>query len=468
MFLSKDKNNILAQQTVKKPHLDELSNDLKVMIEKTLIQFQECSCEEDFDLFLTPLTMLLDIIDNNNDDDNKKNIPEILNYFEELYTFFFNLIETPQQDSDFYQKIIDLIAFITCYVDYSKYCSLISHQFIQNLFDLLANDSKLAKIIIILSNIFVEVDSDSQNFIISQFAILLDNFADDKHIKHKLFRFFYIVCKHSSKQQIEDNSSFILSFINQFISSFGQYNDKIYYSYYYSFFSFGNLIMKGIDVQLFIKPELISIYNKCLHSTLPRVLSGDFFVLNKIIDNTDNYDFTELIDYKQAIEIIFNKIQDEKDSDLKEKVILNGLYFLISSATCCNQIREYLFGLDLFQAIEHLFISSSFRIRSNLSYLYISLIPRNDFENRINLLKSQFFMNYILQLIDSYDNNTQRAILNIVYNTLLYCDSLGNKIYHQFLIENKFTFLVEDISFEDEASNSYVDKILNILQTVQY
>lgn len=141
---------------------------------------------------------------------------------------------------------------------------------------------------------------------------------------------------------------------------------------------------------------------------------------------------------------------------------------MISSATCCNQIREYLFGLDLFQAIEHLFISSSFRIRSNLSYLYISLIPRNDFENRINLLKSQFFMNYILQLIDSYDNNTQRAILNIVYNTLLYCDSLGNKIYHQFLIENKFTFLVEDISFEDEASNSYVDKILNILQTVQY
>lgn len=467
MFIHDDENIILSNSIKKKnrkdQQFDELDDDLMEEIQTTLIQFQECTSKEDFDFLLTPLLMLLEILDNNND--NKDIIPQILEKFEELFPFFFELITNFQSNSDFYHQLIDVIANITCYLDYEKYKNYISTQFFNSLFNILANDFDLLEIITVLSNIFSEVDFQCQNFILHQFSLLIDKFPNEKNIQRKIYRFFYITIKYIQKIE-EDFLPYINKFIDQFIISFSEYNPKFYFSYYFAFFAFGNLIKRGVDINLFMQPELISIYNMCLHSSLEKVLFGDFFILYNIVYRINDYDFSKLFDYKQAIEVIFNinQIINSETSKLNDDIILYGLNFLICSAADSSQMQEYLFSLDIFTYIEQLHASSSYKIRSELIYLYITLIPRENYKMRIDLLETPFFVNSILSLVDTYDKRTQKKILEIIYFTLLKCDTEEDKIYHNFLIENGFITIAERISFEDEKLTLYFNNILNMLQ----
>ena len=437
--------DVFKKQTYSEVQYDDYS--LEETIQNTIFQFNECTNDTDLEFFKTPLLMLLDVLDENSDF-----IFQILMKFEDYFSIFFSLLENPQPNCDFYHELISIIAFITRYLKFSEYNEYISIQFYQALAKFLEDGLNIIDTIKIVCNTFSEVDFETQLFIISLFSPLITLLPNEEGIQLQIYRSVYIMIKYIKQFEI-DNMKYI-------IESLSNCNSRPQFSYYYSFFSIGTLIEKGVDAELFLSPEHISMYNECLYSNNIKILRSVLFVLFSIVNNWDNDNLNELFDYKQVLELTFTEKQDEE-------IVLGGLDFLISSAACGSNMQEYLLEFDILSIIEDIFELSSFKVRSNLSYLYINLIPRDDFEKRIMLLENQFFLNHILLLFESYKQDLQRVILNIVYHTLLKCKSFENNSFNNFLIENEFSFIIENSSLNDKKSIFYVNGILDMLHNTE-
>ncbi|KAK8882326.1 hypothetical protein M9Y10_044968 [Tritrichomonas musculus] len=440
------------KQTTEDPSIDELDNELKDYIQNTILQFQECSNEENFEFLPTPISMLKDMLDNNYE--NNDIIYQILSNFECFFPLFFSLITNLQLDNDIYEILIPIISDITCYIEYPKYSSYATNQFIQALSGIFEYDIEKTNIIKIMSNIFTEANQDIQNFIISQISTIANELPEEEELCNYIIRFFYITTRY-----IHQLEPYHYQFIMKFLTSFIRFNNLFW------FYSIEALIERGFDVDQFMIPEFILKYNQSLYSSSYKILKSVFYLLGSII-NKSNYDnLSQLFDYKQAIKVIFQKY--EKMDKKENKVILSGIDFLVSSAASGPEMQRYLLSLDILPKIEQLFNSSSFKIRSDLSYLYVNLIPQNNYEMRIQLLKNPFFNSSFLQLIESYKENIQAKILNIVYTTLLKGESLNDKSYHLFLIKSDFQSLVQDLSIDSEKINFKIDKILELLDKTE-